>query len=547
LQLREWQRVRRYGERPDDIHAGLQHVQMDDVAHAFRAPSYYALTFLALPLSLLFPRSQAQAIFRHGDRSPVFNAFEGSAHAGEEVARWEGRLASGLARAWRAHAFPVRNVNPRPLDDGRQPWGVLTDRGVRQATERGRRLGERYAGLVEKAFDGRPPSSSPSPSSAPVVSASSSNFARTQASCQAVLEGLLGEAARRTTGQAEASSSSSAHRNVELPRERGGADWRRAIAAAASPASSSSVLPPAPLVHIATGPSGACAIGVFDSGNGLMAAAKRMWATPAFREREATLKAESDALVAAIPFFFPPATTPQAAPAAAPASLPVTPMNDNGPAGSRFLWIRAHDYFHCTREHGFPVIPAVAHLEAVTHRQLMWRFATLFSHPGVRALATRGLLGALSRNMRAAAAGDASPAPLLHLYSGHDVTLLPLLFSLAASTATAQPITARFEGGSVVRLASADAACAAIPWPSYSSCLSFELHEEEGGGAFSVRWRFDNERHLLGEDGAAAAAAGGVHHSSHLLGLEGSLSLEALCALAKEAEELAVTAEGVGR
>ena len=68
-----------------------------------------------------------------------------------------------------------------------------------------------------------------------------------------------------------------------------------------------------------------------------------------------TLKAESDALVAAIPFFTPPAT----ATSSLSSSLPL-PMNDNGLAGSRFLWIRAHDYFHCTREHGFPLLPTVA-------------------------------------------------------------------------------------------------------------------------------------------------------------------------------------------
>ena len=95
-------------------------------------------------------------------------------------------------------------------------------------------------------------------------------------------------------------------------------------------------------------------------------------------------------------------------------------------ATDAFRWIHAADYFMCAEGHSLAVPAELQPYRdtAVTHT--LFRFSTLFESAARRALAAGGLLGDILRNMDAAV-GQHSAAPHFAVFSGHDITVLPLL------------------------------------------------------------------------------------------------------------------------
>lgn len=413
-----------------------------------------------------------------------------------------------------AQFFPVRNANAKTFDSIVYPFGVLTQRGIRQTHERGILLRQRYGAFLQPLLQQQSASAerhssrqrrrrrNEDPDAAPVT-AVASNYTRTQVSGQQVLSGLL------------ATSDTDAEHFVPI--------------------------------HV--GPCATCDIGVFESSNGLLSSMQSVFASTAYAEREAALRDVSGALIQAIPYF---------QPVPVDGIKHVVAEHGYGP-GSRFLWIRAFDYFHVYRANGLPILPSVAHLEAITHSHLLWRFRTLYSHAHILRLGVGGLLQTLLRNIDAvvsqpshssplAPSSSASPQPL-HLFSGHDVTLLPLLLALAR----AGDVQCTYASGTTAALEAGKAAVEAIPWPTYASNVSVELHcvDQKSGSAVSdgnwrVDWRFDNEQLAADVPGTGAAdtvdlsrpdavpaATAGAYGRSHLslhqyvVGMHGSLTLAA--------------------
>lgn len=456
-----------------------------------------------------------QSIFRHGDRSPVYNAFEGSPEK-EQIQTyknyWEEQ--KGIPKAKYKDQFPVRSHNSRTFDAHAMPWGVLSRYGLYQATERGRRLGQRYANLLKDKWIQSSPrllenlrNSSHHPQHSHhthhhhnnhhdqnLIEAYSSNFIRTQLSCSAVMEGLL-----QQYGQ-------SLHTYPQLHSQ-----W----------------IPP--VIPITIAPSNVCPIGVFDSGNGIMAHARKVFASPIVRNREIELKKYSDTLIHAIPYFQIPPTSYSTASvntsssssssstssATKTTTIPATPINfvaDTGDKLTRFLWIRAFDFLHTSSQHTLKVVPpTIQNYEYIAGKHLTWRFRTLFSHHEILALASRNLLNIILSNIeedikkiqavRSAAASPTSTHhfPAIRLFSGHDVTLMPLLYSMSLD-APHSVIKVGYPSGNEVELTDAEMINACVPWPNYSSALSFELYEIENTGDYSIEWIFENDRLPQGEN-----------------------------------------------
>ena len=127
-------------------------------------------------------------------------------------------------------------------------------------------------------------------------------------------------------------------------------------------------------------------------------------------------------------------------------------------ASEDFKWIHAADYFMCAEGHGqdIPAELVPYRTTAITHT--LWRFSTLFEPLAMRSLAAAGLLADILKNMEASMgvgldddSGPAATTPHFCLFSGHDITVLPLLQCLTARRLT--------------------------QWPPYASNVRFELHK----------------------------------------------------------------------
>lgn len=411
------------------------------------------------------------AICRHGDRSPAFNALSGSPHQAAHLEDWQRRVvdssAKGLSR------FPVRNANAATFDNGKFPLQWLTQLGWEQAKARGQALKRDFPDL----FPPPPPSAATVP---PFIRCRASNYVRTQLTAAAVLEGLLGDA----SGPAE------------VPIE----------------------------VREAAGDN----ISVFESGRGLTEAMSEVTNSAAYKAKEKQMLHISSRLINSVPFFMPAeeedvtgnsaATALTSQPSLLKESLSASA--DATPSKSvTFQWIRALDLFHAFRAHSLPFPPGLASeaelhkLELLTSEHLLWRFRTLFSIPHALALATAGLLGEASELFASSfpqkgSAGVEDQKPLFTLLSGHDVTLLPLLYALVplstpdavTAAAKATPSAASSAVGVFARYASApdrwvqidsrQKAMTEVPWPCYTSALVFEQSKSEPR---VLIWRYSHE------------------------------------------------------
>lgn len=398
---------------------------------------------------------QLHLVLRHGDRAPTFNASAGSPAEGLEAAAWAARVPAQQpcpTPGSCAAAPPGTHAVAGHHDTLPWPWGRLTRLGARQAHARGARAARRYAAFLARA---------------PIPYATASNFGRTQQSLRHFLRGLAPAAG-----------------------------WPRA--------------PP-----VAVPPPSECALAVFERPDGALHAVQRVvYATPAYAAEERRLQGVRDALEGGIPFFR-------------------GGGSGGGGGGGRFMWIRAADALLCYAAHGFTVPPRLRALEGPCYDHLLWRFLTFFSHGEPLRLAAGGLLQALGRELELASAapgagaegaapagGGAAASPLgasrhsdITLHCGHDVTLLPVLMTLALALDAparygAAPLAAALAGGGSASLATSADALRALRWPGYAAMLAVELHHVGGGGhddppavggEWVVRWRLEDDEPLGGD------------------------------------------------
>ena len=372
-----------------------------------------------------------QVVHRHGDRAPTFNPEAFSDNAKMEAKRWSDVLAPTPSRL--SQDFPVVNPNrDGAFDEGDTPWGCLTSVGAYQCLQRGRILRRRYHRFL--FADG----------TSMVVTASSSNFVRTQLSAQHVLAGLL-------------------------PRG-SGAQARAPITITVEPAE--------------TG-----VIAVFDSTRPLMQLVRSIMAGPDYMARDEKLAAVAAALTDSLPYF-----SGRADPAA-PAMPP------------RFMWIRAADYFWAYESHGLEPRAATLREQTTSYLEWRFRRlfadpqALALASGGLLAALAANMRAAVAAAAAAGAGataqgGPADAPPQLALFSGHDATLMPLVTALlppSRAVLVARAAGSSSSGGSdevalppplpviertLVSGAAEVAALArdAVPWPAYASAVSLELH-----------------------------------------------------------------------
>ncbi len=143
------------------------------------------------------------------------------------------------------------------------------------------------------------------------------------------------------------------------------------------------------------------------------------------------------------------------------------------------MWVYAADYFQVRRAHALQHLPDTERLEGATVNHLFWRYAQWYGRRDILATGAALLAEVLDRLLRRvhspAAAGAVSsvevnaahvPDALFALYSGHDVTVLPLLLALLG------PDWTLAHDGAIA------AGRKTVSWPGYASSLRFELWQE---------------------------------------------------------------------
>ncbi|KDO35780.1 hypothetical protein SPRG_18914 [Saprolegnia parasitica CBS 223.65] len=135
--------------------------------------------------------------------------------------------------------------------------------------------------------------------------------------------------------------------------------------------------------------------------------------------------------------------------------------------GEAFTWMKAADHFICRDAHALEYLPETKELAKPTIDHLSLRFQQYYTDPVILRLVATGLVTELLDQMEQSMAGGATHVKeAIRIYSGHDVSLLALLYAL--DTSLVQPF-----------------------WPDYSAAVVLELHQD--GTDWLVRVTLDNE------------------------------------------------------
>jgi uncharacterized membrane protein YgcG len=404
--------------------------------------------------------ADAATLAKLQQRVPVVRVKNGNgvAHVAANVAA---ATAAAAAAGSLVHA-PASSHGVHDPDPAEQPFGRITRLGLEQCFERGRALRERYAGVFSHSD----------------VLCFSTNFSRTQASAQSLLHGLL------SAGGSGGPKSLAAALYEEARNER---------AAAAGDGGNIGVLPPTgaagssirrqPPVPVLVAPSSEDINNSWDAHESLRAAVQHAQRhDPVYEELERGHAAARQAMTAHLPVY-----TAQP---------------------SRFLWVYACDYFICRHAHELPLAPELKKHQPAVLDHATTRFLRWYHDPVVLGLAAGDMLRTVRELLRAAGAehhgassssadrssssgggggGSSSrstqpereshdqrrgPAQLrkanggkrLFLYSGHDISVLPLLCALDAFGLRCAPPRAPSPRWSHANV-----------WPKYSATLVFEL------------------------------------------------------------------------
>lgn len=226
-------------------------------------------------------------------------------------------------------------------------------------------------------------------------------------------------------------------------------------------------------------PPSACTLAVFERDNELYSVQKVIYAGDAYRQEEARLKRVSDELSRILPYF--------------------------RDSRRRFMWIKACDVLQCYKSNSFALPASSLALEEACMDHLLWRFRTFFSYARPLQISAGGLLQTYADEIAALLPGGATTLDTqphdLTVHCGHDVTLLPILFSLAyAHDSPARyrcgPTRLTLTDGTVTTALTSTEVIHAIRWPGYASLLALEVHESSdspGTAGWVVRWRFEDE------------------------------------------------------
>ena len=380
---------------------------------------------------------------RHGHRAPARNVFKSV----EESALWE-RLVAPASKLDALHALlPVQNhaSNPKPHDLQTAPFGLLTGKGLMHLETTGAAFAARFTPDSQALTD---------PNAA--LLAYATNYQRTQASGQAFISGLL---------------SSSVKHAARVRAHAGHGSSSGSGSGSASGSSSSSGLASRWSAQQHVREMAKCSMQFYDGQPALSdRLIRQVQQSAAFRHAEAEpeVAAAAREIAAAIPGLV-------------------------RESDQKLDWLGVFDFFVCRREHKLlqSVPAALLEHEAAVHRHMARRYQLYYTEPEFGA---RFALPLLRDLCSAAEAAAARPVGSAVFFSGHDVTLLGLLYALAAQQGAGEGAGA----GAGVGFASAGRAGGEGPplmdgfWPGYGSTLTFVVTpggsgSGSGSGSSSAR------------------------------------------------------------
>ena len=369
-------------------------------------------------------------VHRHGDRCPT----EPALRTASELEYWLSQVPSDAAVAKLEAHFP--RAEPVDAADDAPPWGRLTNRGLAQMRERGERLRARLiaacGGVGASDDDGVIDAMVRDMVSG--AAACSSKYERVQRSLQSLLAGL--QASAGTTIRSTAADSA--------------------------------------------------AINPWDTDHAMQELVFTSARKPDFILKEEAAAATRDELTAILPLFGGGGSTSSTDGEGASPLLTEEKKRSQADEKASFLWIRAADVFWTRNAHQLES-PAEIGAAAIAHT--LWRFNAWYMDEAILGRAVAPLLDRIVSSFDDAVGGvddrgdvvAASPQlaaapPQLAVFSGHDVTVLPLLHALGCDGETDR-------------------------WPGYASSIALELWQSRNssGSEWSVRVAYDDGREVGGE------------------------------------------------
>ena len=328
---------------------------------------------------------------------------EPALHTASELEYWRAQLSIDAAAM---EVLDARFERRDAINGTEVPWGRLTRRGIAQTRARGTQIRNALidaCGCGDAAAD-----------AALVCGAVqrakvyTSTYERTQRSVQSMLDGMVGDAAA-----CDASATQQ------------------------------------PLVSITSSSDDSAVINPWDSDTKMQDRVFAAARTEAFVLGEASAAADRAALCDTLPLF-------GGGDCAENSDVRAT-------RAAAFLWIRAADVFWTRNAHALEASTPLG-MRSIAHT--LWRFNSWYQDPAILGRAAVPLLERICAQFeRVRAGGDGRPdVPDLALFSGHDVTVLPLLHGLGcAGDATAQ-------------------------WPGYASAVTLELWQHESDFPDPASW-----------------------------------------------------------
>ena len=123
---------------------------------------------------------------------------------------------------------------------------------------------------------------------------------------------------------------------------------------------------------------------------------------------------------------------------------------------SGFDWMSALDYYTCRRGHGMTMDPSIAHLETQVYTHVCNRYSHYLTYPRY----ISNFKGLLVNELIHVIQNSKEKPFQLHMYSGHDINILGLLYVLNATIIHPEYGTAYY-------------------WPDFGTTLALEIVGEQ--------------------------------------------------------------------
>ena len=355
-------------------------------------------------------RRGAVVFHRHGHRAPA-RAIVPVVRHDDEIKLWKSLTKAEEIHGEICRRFPILNDNnSTPNDIKTAPFGLITQKGLLSLEQLGKNIARRFPHLTTTTK----------------LQVFATNYQRTQASAQQLLTGLFDD-------QTQVDQTSV----IVRPSNADPMSFYEGVVPTTSdplPASCVTVYHPNSVtLTISFSSSSSFLLGNPALSKHLIQLSQT---APDFVEREESdeIRRLRDTLLNVLP------------------GLPVHTTN-------KFDWMAAFDYYICRESHNIPIDPQIAsHSEAVK-RHLSYRFGHYCTNKHHLAHICVPLLKDLRSALMTILTKDAPPHEVsLTIFSGHDISILALLYCFQAHMVTSSKSTSSF-------------------WPKYGSSLLFDVRQ----------------------------------------------------------------------